>query len=183
VQRCLIPFGSLNRHEPVSEWVWPGAIFLMRMPDTILQKLGEQTQFKGGIDMSRAARDLSTRCVRLLTAQLLACRLTVFVAAERPEAGNGMLAGEVADAVEDAPISSPFVLVHRSGAQRIWWSGLNLQEGSKFLSRPADTIYSLLPMASFPPAKWWKLLLIRLPGSRRGYAPTLNMPNRARTDG
>lgn len=68
--------------------------------------------------MPKAAYYLSTMWFRLLIVQLLACCLTVSVAAERFEAGNGILAGEVADAIESAPISSAFVLVHRSGGAR-----------------------------------------------------------------
>lgn len=65
--------------------------------------------------MPKAACYLSTMFIRLLIVQLLACGLTVSVAAARSEASKGILEGDVADAVEDAPIPSPFVLVHRSG--------------------------------------------------------------------
>jgi hypothetical protein len=68
--------------------------------------------------MPKAACYLSTMCVRLLIVQLLACGLTAPVAAARPEANKGVLDGDVADAIEGAPIPSAFVLIHRGGGSR-----------------------------------------------------------------
>lgn len=68
--------------------------------------------------MPKAACYLSTRCVRLLIVQLLACGLTVSAATARSEASKGILDGDVADAIEGAPISSAFVLIHRGGGSR-----------------------------------------------------------------
>jgi hypothetical protein len=68
--------------------------------------------------MPKAAYYLSTMCVRLLIVQFLVCGFTASVAATRSEAGKGSLVGDVADAIESAPISSAFVLIHRGGGSR-----------------------------------------------------------------
>ena len=68
--------------------------------------------------MPKAACYLSTVCVRLLIVQLVVCCLTASVTAARSDASKGILEGDVADAIEGAPISSAFVLIHRSGGSR-----------------------------------------------------------------
>jgi Carboxypeptidase regulatory-like domain len=68
--------------------------------------------------MPKAACYLSTMCVRLLIVQLVVCCLIASAAAARSEASKGILDGDVADAIEGAPISSAFVLIHRGGGSR-----------------------------------------------------------------
>ena len=68
--------------------------------------------------MPKAACYLTTMCVRLLIVQVLACGLAVSAAAARPEESKGTLDGDVADAIEGAPISRAFVLIHRGGGSR-----------------------------------------------------------------
>ncbi len=88
-----------------------------RIPEPFFKTVVSKSS-KGDINMPRVAHHRSTICFRLLTLQLLVCCLAASVAAERPEPGNGILAGEVADAIEGAPISRAFVLVHSSGRAR-----------------------------------------------------------------
>ena len=124
--------------------------------------------------MPKAACYLSTRCVRLLIVQLLACGLTVSAATARSEASKGILDGDVADAIEGAPISSAFVLIHRGGGSGIRWCGLNLQENSR--SSPPGRYDIFVAADGFvPTCKVVEIVSDQTTQFSQGYEPTSNM--------